>query len=522
MEQQTSTLERGTSTRLSSGIAGLDEIIKGGFLPGRAYLVRGGPGTGKTILGMHFLSAGVAAGDKPLFITLDESEDRVRQDAAAVGIGLKDVAFLDLSPTSEFFSKAQSYDIFTPAEVEVEPTTQRIVEQIQTLQPRRIFLEALTQFRYLSPDVFQFHKQVVSFLRFLVDRGATVLFTSEAGAGAPDDDLQFVSDGILQLERSQTTRTLSVLKFRGSDFQPGKHSMRLTGQGMEVFPRLVPERFRRRFRAETIPSGIPALDEKLSGGLERGTVTILTGPSGVGKTSVGVQFMKEAAGRGEHSVLYLFEEERETLVHRCEAINIPVSSMIDRGTLTVEQIEPLLYSPDEFARRVRREVEDQNARIVMIDSLAGYRLCIHQGEDMTPHIHALVKYLKNMGVTTLLVNEVEAITGRFQATELGISYLADNIVFMRYLEIEGELRKAIGVLKKRLSDFRKGMRELAITRYGIRVGEPLSGLRGILSGTPEVVGRLPKRNWEHYEPPPPSGSEETSNGRARRPRRRRQ
>lgn len=518
MEQQ-SIPERGTSSRLSSGVAGLDEIIKGGFLAGRAYLVRGAPGTGKTMLGMHFLSAGLAAGDKPLFITLDEPEDRVRQDAAAVGIGLKDVTFLDLSPTSEFFSKAQSYDIFTPAEVEVEPTTQRIVEQIQTLQPKRIFLEALTQFRYLSPDVFQFHKQVVSFLRFLVDKGATVLFTSEASAGAPDDDLQFVSDGIVELERSASGRSLSVLKFRGSDFQAGRHSMRLTNQGMEVFPRLVPERFRRRFRTETVASGVPALDEMLSGGLERGTVTIFTGPSGVGKTTVGVQFMKEAAGRGEHSVLYLFEEEKENLVHRCEAINIPVSAMIDRGTLTIEQIEPLLYSPDEFARRVRREVEEQNARIVMIDSLAGYRLCIQHGDDMIPHVHALVKYLKNMGVTTLLINEMEAITGRFQATELGLSYLADNIIFLRYLEIRGELRKAIGVLKKRLSEFQKSLRELAITRYGIRVGEPMTGLRGILTGTPELVGRAPRRSWVAPEPPASPPAEDSVNGRSRRQRR---
>jgi circadian clock protein KaiC len=313
-----------------------------------------------------------------------------------------------------------------------------------------------------------------------------------------------------------------VLKFRGSDFQPGKHSMRLTEQGMEVFPRLVPERFRRRFRTETIASGVPALDEMLSGGLERGTVTIFTGPSGVGKTTVGVQFMKEAAGRGEHSVLYLFEEDKENLIHRCEAINIPIRSMIDRGTLAVEQIEPLLYSPDEFARRVRREVEEQNARIVMLDSLAGYRLCIHQGEDMTPHIHALVKYLKNMGATTLLVNELETITGKFQATELGISYLADNIIFLRYLEIQGELRKAIGVLKKRLSEYQKSLRELAITRYGIRVGEPLTGLRGILTGTPEMVGRLPRRNWTHSEPEPPPEGNEADNGRIRTSRRRRQ
>src|SRR5262249_50442108 len=146
------------------------------------------------------------------------------------------------------------------------------------------------------------------------------------------------------------------------------------------------------------------------------------------------------------------------------------------------------HSRAGFCRLVRREVEEQNARIVMIDSLAGYRLSI-RGDELVSHVHALVKYLKNMGVTCILVNEVEAITGTFEATELGISYLADNIIFLRYLEVQGELRKALGVLKKRLSDFQKGLRELEITRYGIKLGKPLTELRGILTGMPEVASR---------------------------------
>jgi circadian clock protein KaiC len=255
---------------------------------------------------------------------------------------------------------------------------------------------------------------------------------------------------------------------------------------MEVFPKLVSDEQGRPFTPEIIRSGVPELDEMLHGGMTRGMVTIISGPSGVGKTTVGVQFMKEAAGRGEHSVVYLFEEWRESFVHRCEAINIPVRAMIERGTLSVIQVEPLRYSSDEFNRLVRREVEERRARIVMIDSLAGYQLCIGGG-DIATHIHALSRYLKNMGVTALLVNEVEAITGEFRVTELGISYLADNIIFLRYLEMQGELLKAIGVLKKRMTDFENSLREIAITPYGLKVGKPLRELRGILTGTPQLV-----------------------------------
>lgn len=229
---------------------------------------------------------------------------------------------------------------------------------------------------------------------------------------------------------------------------------------------------------------MPELDELLHGGLERGTVTLVTGPTGSGKTTLGLLFMKEAAGRGERSVVYTFEENVDSLLARSQAINIPVRAMVAHGMLEVIPIEPLRYTPDEFARLVRQEVEERHTRIVMLDSIAGYRLSMRRA-DLVQHLHALCRYLNAMGVTTLLVNEVEKITGEFQATELGISYLADNIIFLRYLEVNGELRKAIGVLKKRLSDFEKTLREYEITRYGVKVGRPLTQLRGLLSGVPE-------------------------------------
>ncbi len=480
----------GTSTeelsRLSTGIPGLDEILQGGLLPRRTYLLRGGPGTGKTTLGFHFLTAGASRGETALFISMGEPEAALRANAERLGFDLSGIHFLDLSPTPEFFVQVETYDLFAPAEVEREPTTQAIVEAVESLQPQRIFIDAMTQFRYLAADPFQYRKQVLSFLRFLVEKGGTVLFTSEAGPDAPDEDLQFLADGIIHLGYERGERTISVTKFRGSPFLPGEHSMRITEKGMVVFPRLMPAAFRREFVMESISSGIPELDALLHGGIERGTVTIISGPTGVGKTTLGLQFMKEAAGRGERSVVYLFEEEPAVLVERARAISVPIDAMLRQGTLAVVRVEPLTYTPDEFARMVREEVEERDARIVMIDSVSAYRLSL-RGEDLTTHLHALCKYMANMGVTVILVLEVEAVTGEFRATEQGVSYLADNIIFLRYLEVKGELRKAIGVLKKRTSDFEKTLREFEITRYGVKVGPPLTGLRGILTGTPEWV-----------------------------------
>lgn len=472
------------NARLSIGVRSLDEILHGGLLTGRAYLVRGGPGTGKTTLGLHFLMAGATNGEKTLFVSLGEREEQVRWNAEALAFDLRGITILDLSPTPEFFAEVQSYDIFMPAEVEREPTTRKIIEQVEALKPRRVFVDAITQFRYLSTDPFQFRRQVLSFLRFLSDQGATVLLSSEVSPAAPDDDLQFMCDGVIDLDVSPHGRTVRVIKLHGSGFEDGPHAMRLTGVGMAVFPHLVPEAYGREFIPETIAFGIPELDGLLHGGLERGTTTIISGPTGVGKTNLGLQFVNEAAGRGERSVVYVFEEWVETLLRRSEAINIPIRAMVERDTLSLVPVEPLEHTPDEFARLVRREVEEQKARIVMIDSTSGYQLSM-RGEDLASHLHALCKYLKNMGVTIILINEVEDIAGDFRPTELGISYIADNIVFLRYIEVSGELRRAIGVLKKRVSDFEKTLRELEITGQGIKVGKPLTNLRGILKGTPE-------------------------------------
>jgi circadian clock protein KaiC len=194
--------------------------------------------------------------------------------------------------------------------------------------------------------------------------------------------------------------------------------------------------------------------------------------------------MQEAVRRGEQSVVYSLEEAPQTLGVRLEAIGIPIGQMMESGRLSVVKIEPLLYCADEFALMVRDEVERQGTSIVMIDSICGYELVL-RGQDLRSHLHALSKYLVNMGATTLLVNAAERITGEFRLTEKGISYIADNIVFLRYLEIDGRLRKAIGVLKKRIGDFEKSLRELDISKSRIKVGRPLTGLSGLLSGTPQ-------------------------------------
>jgi circadian clock protein KaiC len=402
-----------------------------------------------------------------------------------MGLDASGIGFVDFTPGPDFFSESQSYDVFSPSEVERESFTARLVAEIEAAQPRRVFLDALTQVRHLSADLIDFRRQAQSFLRFLTANGATVLFASGgSGDGATDEDLQFMSDGVVNLDYSLTLgRTVAVSKLRGSGFRLGKHSAKIDDHGFHVYPRLVPESFARPVPEETIASGLDELDQMLGGGVERGAVTLISGPTGVGKTTLATQFLAEAASRGERGVVYTFEESTSVLVRRSEGVGLPVREMVDEGCLAIAEIEPLHYTPDQFALEARREVEEHDARAVMVDSTAGYRLSL-QGEDMVAHLHGLCAYLRNMGATVLLIHEVSQITGEFRATDADVSYLADNILFLRYVELDGELRRVVGVLKKRSSDFQKTLRELTITGGGLVVGEPLAGFRGILSGLP--------------------------------------
>jgi circadian clock protein KaiC len=476
------------SERASTGVAGLDEVLSGGLVPERSYMVRGPAGSGKTILSFHFLQAGLDEGETALFINLEEDVRDLRANAAALGFDTDAIEFLDLSPSADAFVDDDSYEVFEPAEVEGEPLTDRIVDGVAEVDPDRVVVDPLTQLRFLLSDDYQFRKQVVGFMRFLKDRGATVLFTVQNTASLPTDDLEFITDGTVRLDAASYGKTVDVPKFRGSATQSGDHAYRITGDGIEVYPALQPGDRDAAASFEQISSGIPEVDELLHGGIERGTVTIVSGPTGVGKTTLGTQFMKEAARRGERSVIYLFEENRETFLARSRAVDIPVDRMLEKGTLQVNEVEALERSPQEFARTVREEVEERGAAIVMVDGIAGYRLTLRGEEEaMLQQMHALGRYLKNQGVTGVFIDETRNVTGPFRATMENISYLADNILFLRHLELDGELRKAIGVLKKRTSDFERTIREFRITEHGVTVGEPMSGLRGILSGTPEVV-----------------------------------
>ncbi|MDN3519556.1 gas vesicle protein GvpD [Aquisalimonas lutea] len=470
--------------RVLTGVAGFDAILRGGLIPRRAYLIRGGPGSGKTTLGLHFLVNDPT--ESSVFITLGEPEDQLRSNAERSGVPMDKVAVLDLS-LGQAEVASGNYSLLESWDVEGNAVHDGILEYVREHRPRRILIDSLSQMRYLASDSFQFRKQVLSLLRTLTASGATVVFTSEQAASEDDHALPFLSDGVISLEHTDNGRRCVVTKLRGSSFAEGPHYFSLGDGGMTLYPRLIPDRHGRPVEHTQLGSGIPEFDALTRGGIERGTVTLLSGPTGVGKTTLGAQLMSEAARRGERSVIYCFDEGTSTFFSRCRQVNLPMEEMVDSGHLHFEAVEPLHYNPDQFAAGVRTEVEQRGTTTVMIDSLSGYHQSV-RGDELQQRVHALCRYLVNMGVTVLLVNEVFSITGeQTRVTEHGLSYIADNIIMLRYIELDGELRKTVGVLKKRAGGFEKGLREFEITQEGIRIGAPLRGLRGILSGIPEIV-----------------------------------
>jgi circadian clock protein KaiC len=472
--------------KILSGTPGLDEVLYGGFVENSTVLLRGGPGSGKTTIGLQFLSNSARSNKSPLFITLGEPVEHIKRNAQIIGISFDHIHFLDLSPDPDFFSRSESYDIFTPADVEREPTTNKIVETVRAIKPSLVFIDAMTQLRYLSNDEYQFRRQVLSFLNFLQEMGATVLFTSENSEQQPDDDLKFMADCVISLENNIGNRYLTVEKMRGSDFLKGKHSYKISNNGLIIFPNIIPPGKPAEFGDEKYSFGLEAIDLLTGGGIESATITIFSGPSGVGKSTLALQLSSSMASTGYGVDFYSFEEEINMLLKRAENIGQLKKDNTVKEKIRFEKVEPLIFSADEFTRMVVSNAQNRKSRLVVIDSISGFKLSLN-GQDIVSRMHALCKTLQGMGIAVLLIHEVEHIAGYFKISEERLSYLADNIIFLHFLELQGSLHKSIGVLKKRLSNFEKTLRKFDITENGIVVGEPMNNLQGIITGIPQVI-----------------------------------
>ncbi|MBW1723012.1 MAG: AAA family ATPase [Deltaproteobacteria bacterium] len=470
--------------RAASGIPGLDRILKGGFLPGLTYMLVGRPGTGKTIFSIQWLLEGKRQQEKGLFITLVESAEMIERNVSGFGWNLEGIDIMDLSrDTRDTDLELGEYHVFPATEVEQIPVWKNIREAVAQRRPKRVVIDSITQLQQGSTDVYQFRRHLLSLIRFMREMGATTIVLFEPTDLLRETSVASVVDAILCLhkeispERVIDLRSLQVEKYRGSDFIPGRHPMRIGPTGIVLFPHVVESPREVPLGTETLGTGVPEIDELIGGGLESGTATVISGPSGTGKSTLGTRILVEAASSGKSAVLYTFEETVRSILLRSRNLGLPLESLLESGTLRIRQVNTLDLYPDEFLQRVRETVEEEGCEIVMLDSLRGYQLAMEQFGSHVAHLQNMFIYLKGRGCTVLLINETENLTGHLKMTETGISFLADNIILLRYYEYGGEIVRVLGCMKKRLGLSKNELRELIIDSGGIRAGRRVRELR---------------------------------------------
>ena len=480
--------------RIGTGNEGLDLILRGGLPPNRLYLLEGAPGSGKTTLALQFLREGVRQGKRALYVTLSETREELAIVAASHGWSIDEFDVFELSAVEEVFGDGRDQSILHPWEMELGETIRLIQAEIERVKPARVVFDSLSEMRLLAQDSLRYRRQILALKQFFAGRAATVILVDDMTASEDGSDahLHSLCHGVITLERltldfGAARRRLQVQKLRGVQFIAGYHDLTIQKGGLDIYPRLVAADHHAPFVGEPVASGVAELDALLSGGPLRGTSTLITGPAGTGKTTISLQYLDAACTRGEPSVIYEFDERIGTLLARAKAFGLDLQRHIDSDVLVIEQVDPAELSPGEMAQRVRRQVEDRGARMIVIDSLNGYLTAMPQEKQLILQLHELLSYLNQRGVVTFLINPQHGLLGSM-TTALEISYVADAAVMLRYFEADGRIRKAISVIKNRAGAHEDTIREFRVDASGIRVGEPLVAFKGVLTGTPEYTG----------------------------------
>jgi circadian clock protein KaiC len=474
--------------RLSTGVPGLDEVLGGGIPEFSFNLIAGEPGSGKTTLVHQFIYASAspertvlyftALGEPPLKM-LRYQQQMAFFDPAKVGTLIR---FVDLSP------ELRSLDL--------DAVLKRIVQEVEAASPGIVVVDS---FRSIARGT---HQETESEMQGFVQRLALHLTSWQVTsfvvgeyteAEARSNPVFTVADGILWLFQSRegntVLRKLQVMKLRGQATLPGLHTFRISPQGLHVFPRLarIEVRTSRSFPPRRVATGVPGLDELMHGGMLDGDFTLATGPSGTGKTVLSTHFIAKGVALEEPGVLVLFEEHPEDYLFRARQMGYDLEAMVQSGRLHIIYLRTMDLVVDETLQHIRQAVKRVGARRLVIDSLSGFEVALAPPfrEEFRESLYQLVGALTRSGVTVLTTLESVAYYHQLSFSPQAVSFLADNIVMLRYLEAEGELRKVLTVVKMRRSSHSRELRAYTLTSRGMLVGRALREYRGILSGAPE-------------------------------------
>ena len=476
--------------RLSSGVPGLDEVLGGGIPEFSLNLVAGGPGSGKTTLG-HQIMFGSATPERRAVYFSIVGEPPIKMlryqqqysffDAAKVGPAIKFVYLGDEA-----------------LEGGLSRVLELIVAEVKESQPALVFVDSFRSVvrRTLAEKAgdLELENFMQRLAQLMTSWQATTFLIGEYRDVEEDNTVFTVADSIIRLyqavDRNSVVRKLQVIKIRGQGQIPGLHTTRITDDGYTVFPRLLkPEEGKAgepRPLDDRLSSGSPVLDEMMGGGIPRGYSVLVAGPSGSGKTVLSNQFIVDGVRRGESGIIAVFEKRPADYLQSTPQ-GREFERMVQDKKLEILYLRPLDLSIDETLLALREAVLRTGAKRAVIDSLSGLELALAPTfrEDFRESLYRMIGALTALGVTVMSTVELADSYVDLRFSPHGIAFLTDAIIMQRYVEIDGELRRALAVVKLRASQHSKELREYDITPDGlVVVGEKLAGYGGILTGTP--------------------------------------
>jgi len=442
---------------------------------------------------LQYLIEGARNHEPVLYVTLSETKDELADVAESHNLSLDGITIYDLALPPDDIRDSE-YTLFHPSEIELGETTKAIFHEVERVHPARVVFDSLSEMRLLAGDALRYRRQILALKHFFVGKACTVLLLDDNTSLESDRQLESLAHGVVLLEQQfpkygGPRRQLRVLKLRGVNFEGGYHDFGIDTGGITVYPRLVAANHPTTFKPEVLSSGIAELDALTGGGLDAGTAVLVMGPAGTGKSTIAAQYAAHAARQGKKVAFFTLDESRSTLLQRTSALGMDFARHIDSGHCTVRQVDPGEMSPGEFSVLVRNSVEQDDAKVVVIDSLNGYQQAMPGEDFLALHMHELLGYLRLQGVLTFLVMAQSGMLGPTMTSPVDISYLADSVLLLRYFEADGQIRKAISVVKKRTGGHEDTIREFALGSGGLRVGAPLREFRGVLTGVPVFIGR---------------------------------
>lgn len=479
-----------TIGKLLTGVPGLDDVMGGGIPEYSFNIIAGPPGSGKTTLAHQIMFANATPERPALYFTV-LGEPALKMLRYQQQFDFFDAA--KLSGAIRFINLSE-----TVLKSDLNTVMEEIIREVEATSPSIVMVDSfrtvVRKVRSASSNEMILQGFVQRLALTLTSWQATTFLIGEYVEGEMRDNPVFtVADGLLWLsqvaERNSIVRKMQVMKSRGQASVPGLHTFRINSAGLQIFPRTFGLTGRRFSPVEgrRLSTGIPALDEMMHGGVPEGDSLLITGSSGTGKSVIATQFIAEGAKRGEPGIIAVFEERPMEYVARARSLGIDLETPQEEGMIHVLYLRPLDLSVDETLHELLDTVKKTGAKRVVIDSLAGFEMALAPAfrPDFRESLYRMIGALSSAGVTVLSTIEVSESFTDLLITPHAISFLTDDIIRLRYIEVEGQLRKALIVIKMRGGNHSKDIREYEITSSGVQIGERLQGYQRLITGLPE-------------------------------------